>query len=68
MIIVTVIWFLVLVDRQACSNLRKMIKFKYFKRLGLFPQVFGQIKEWLMLKLYEIIRVEHEFACPIVFI
>ena len=33
-----------------------------------FPQVFGQVKEWLMLELHQIIRASHVVACQIVFI
>ena len=36
--------------------------------LVFFPQVFGQVKEWIILKLYEMIRVQHIFACPVFFI
>ena len=39
-----------------------------FGRLGPLPQVFGQVKEWFMLELSQIIRTSHEFACPIIFI
>ena len=41
--------------------------FSIFSHLGSFPQVFGEVKEWLMLELHKIIRVSHEVACPIVF-
>ena len=34
---------------------------------GFFPQVFGQIKVWLMLELHEMIRLLHAVACSIVF-
>ena len=34
----------------------------------IFLEDFGQIKEWLILELYEMIKVSHLFACPIVFI
>ena len=37
-----------------------------FSRLGLFPQVFGQVNEWPISKLHEMIRVLHLFACPII--
>ena len=30
-----------------------------FNRLGTLPQVFGQVKEWLKLKLHEMIKVLH---------
>ena len=39
-----------------------MVSSKYFCRLCLFPQVFGQVKEWLTLELYEMITVPHIFA------
>ena len=44
-----------------------MIIFSIFSRLGPFPQVFGQVKEWLMLKLHEMIRVLHVAVCSIAF-
>ena len=37
-----------------------------FINFGLFPHVFGQVKEKLMLKLHKIIRVSHIVAWPIV--
>ena len=36
--------------------------------MGTFPQVFGQVKEFLKLGLHKIIRVSHVVACSIVFI
>ena len=45
-----------------------MIIFSSFSHLGLFPQVFGQVKEWPKLKLHEKIRALHAFVCPILFI
>ena len=30
--------------------------------------LFGQVKEWLILELHEMIKVSHILACPIVFI
>ena len=33
----------------------------------LFPLVFGHVKEWLILKFQEMIRVLYEVACPIRF-
>ena len=44
-----------------------MIIFSIFSRLGPFPQVFGQVKEWLMLKLHEMVRVLHVAVCSIAF-
>ena len=37
--------------------------FSSFIRLGTFPQVFRQVKEWLILELHEVIRVLHVVAC-----
>ena len=34
---------------------------------GPFPQVFRQVKEWLILELHEVIRVLSVVACPIDF-
>ena len=39
-----------------------MVSSKYFWRLCLFPQVFGQVKEWLILELYEMITVPDIFV------
>ena len=39
-----------------------------FGRLGPLPEAFGQVKEWFMLELRQIIRTSHEFARPIIFI
>ena len=44
-----------------------MIIFSTFKRLGSFPQVFGQVRESLILELHEMIGVLHIVACPIDF-
>ena len=46
----------------------KSLILSVFTRLGHFPEVFGQIKEWLMLELPKIIRVSHVVAWTIVFI
>lgn len=52
---------------QWCSNLWKSSHFSACSRLGLFLQVFGQVNEWVILKLYEMIGVQHIFTCPVVF-
>ena len=39
-----------------------------FSCLCHFPQVFGQVKEWLILELHEMIRMPHVVAYPKVFI
>ena len=41
--------------------------FSIFNRLGTLPQVFGQVKEWLTLKLHEMIKVLHVVVRPIAF-
>ena len=45
-----------------------MINFGTCSCLGPVPQVLGQVKEWLMLKLHEMIRVPHVIACQIIII
>ena len=35
--------------------------------LGPFPQVFGQVNEWLVLELQEMIKVIRHFVVPIGF-
>ena len=44
------------IGREGCSNLWKMIIFRAYSCFGLVPQVFGQVKEWLMLELHKMIR------------
>ena len=56
------------IDREECSNLRRRINSNFYSRLGLFPRAFGKVKESLILKLHEMIRISHVVACPIVFI
>ena len=53
------------IGKEKPSNLQKMIIFSTCSCLGPVPQVFGQVKEWLILKLHEMIRVSHVIACPI---
>lgn len=36
--------------------------------LGPFHQSFGQVMEWLILKLHEIKRIWHAIACPMIFV
>ena len=33
-----------------------------------FPQVFRQVKEWIKLKLHEMVRLLHVVTCPIGFV
>ena len=39
-----------------------------FISFGLFFQVFGQVNEWPISKLHEVIRALHVTACPVVFV
>ena len=45
----------------------KTYHFWCFSRLGHFPQVFGQVKEWPILELPEMIKVSHAVTCPMDF-
>ena len=45
-----------------------MISFRFFSRLGPFPQVSGQVKEWLALELHKTIGILHLVTFPIGFI
>ena len=40
-----------------------VLNFPHF--LSHFPQVFGQVEQWLMLELHEMIRVLHTAACTL---
>ena len=44
---------------------KKSLILSMFRRLGCFPQVFGQVEMWLIIELRKIIRVSHAVACPI---
>ena len=62
--------FICFPNRDWQGRVLKIIKsdhfFSIFNCLGPFLQVFGQVKEWLMLKFHKIRRVSHLFAYPIV--
>ena len=45
-----------------------MIILGIFSCLNPFRQFFRQVKEWLLLKLYEMIRMSYVVECPIVFV
>ena len=53
---------------RSVQNYEKWSFFSIFSRFGPFPQVSGQVKEWLMLKLHKIITMSHVVAFPIGFI
>ena len=61
------ICFVILVGRRA-QTYEKCSIISIFRYLGLFPQVFGQVKTWRMLKLHEIMGMSHIVACQIIFI
>ena len=60
------VWWSRLVGSSARTYEKRSV-FSIFSSWGTFPQVFGQFKEWLMLKLRKIIILSHVVACPIVF-
>ena len=47
--------------------MKNVIFFCIFTRFGLFPQFFGQLMEWPILELHEMIRVLRVVACPVGF-
>ena len=56
------------INRDECLTLmKKRSFFSVFSCLDPFPQVFGQVKERLILELHEIIRVLLDVACRIAF-
>ena len=52
---------------RSVQNFKKSF-FSVFIRLDHFPQVYKQLKEWLILQLDETMRMLHIVACPIVFL
>ena len=60
-------YFMTDIGRKVCSNDKEWSFFSIFIPLGFYPQVFGQVKEWLIVELREIIRVPHIVACPMNF-
>ena len=53
---------------RSAQSYKKCSIFNIFIRLGPFPEVFGQVKWWPILKLHEMMRVLHAVAFQIVFI
>ena len=67
--VVCLIDFNLLWDRSQQGGVFKHGKYSFFSifsRLDPFLHVFGQMKEWLILHLYQMIRVPFLVACPIV--
>ena len=63
--------FILFYDQSWQGGVFKFMKIDYFSSvfsaLGHFSQVFGKVKEWLILELHEMIRVLHAVACPMGF-
>ena len=53
--------------RRSVQSYEKWSFFSVFSHFGTFPQIFRQVKEWLMLELQKIIRVPHSVAFAVVF-
>ena len=47
---------------------KKSLILSIFKRLDPLPQVFRQVKKWIMFELHKIIRISYVVSRPIVFI
>ena len=64
--------FILLYGRDWQGGVFKFMKngifFCIFTRFGLFPQYFGQLMEWSILELHEMIRVLRVVACPVGFV
>ena len=52
------------VGREECSKLSKWSFLSIFSPLGLFPQVFEQLKERLILELHKMIKVLEAVCVP----
>ena len=39
-----------------------------FSPLGHFSQVFGQVKSWLIIELYKMMKASHVAPCPVAFL
>ena len=61
------VFFMSDLGREGCSNLSKWSFLGLYSGLGHFSHVLGQVKEWLISKLHEMIRVLLAVACPIEF-
>ena len=64
-------FYLALRSRSARRSAKTYEKWSFlgvFSCLNHFPQFSGQVKEWFLLKLNEMIRISHVVECPIVFV
>ena len=59
--------FVIDVGRRSAKTYEKSSVLSIFGSLGPFPQVFWQVKECLILKMDEMIRMWYVIACPMVF-
>ena len=70
-VVVCSIVFILFYDRDVEEGVLKHMKndhlLVFLAVWVLFSLVVGQVKEWLILKFQEIIRVQHEVACSIRF-
>ena len=70
-VVVCSIVFILFYDRDVEDGVLKHMKndhlLVFLAVWVLFSLVVGQVKEWLILKFQEIIRVQHEVACSIRF-
>ena len=55
------------IGRGSVQSYENWSFFGVFSRLGNSPQAFGQVKEWLILELHEMIKVPHGVTCPMDF-
>ena len=59
--------FVILYGMEHCSSSWKMIIFRWVNGLDHFPQVFRQVKTWLIFELHAMTTVSNLVTCPIVF-
>ena len=55
------------VHKRSVQSYKELPFFSIFSHLRPFPQVFGQVKESLILELRKVTRVPHAVACPMDF-
>ena len=55
-------------QRRVLKLMKSNKFFSIFLSVGLFPLDFGQVNDWPILELHEMITVLHSVACPVVLI
>ena len=60
-----VLW--AILARRSVQNYKNSSFFGIFSRLSHFPQVFGQVKEWLILELHGMIKVPNAVGSSVDF-